>query len=235
MKRVTLAGLLVVLSGCGDSAALGGSTYCEKLRFAPCDPGLGGSGGEERSPGFGGDSGVGGNDGFGGAGGAPDPGCWANVDCAEGEWCIIQDEDGLPIQPWGSPTPGECRDVDENTYVFSFSIDLVDGDGVSLPGTYDVDLSQNYWGDRPLPAPGTAPDFALPGLIVGTPFFFGLRYYAAPRYEGFVITCDIHVNQNGLISGGEIIEGDAIGGTLVCDSTPLTDVRAIAQFSVTKR
>ncbi|MEM8605732.1 MAG: hypothetical protein AAGF92_01405 [Myxococcota bacterium] len=169
----------------------------------------------------------------------PDPvdtSCWANVDCADSEWCVIQDADTLPSRPWDSETPGECASRLDNSFYFDATIRLFDVEGNEIVGTYDVGFTKSRWAEDPLPGISYGADVAIPdSTLLYDVDLFGARYFVRVVHNEQSVSCDFRVNQNGVLDGGQIIEGDALAGTLLCDQHwPDPEAIMVLDFEVSK-
>ncbi len=187
---------------------------------------FGGFGGEGGRGGF-----VGGSGGDGGAGGELAFGqCRTDEDCnTPGVYCVPAEYRGFFDLSEGEI--GVCRIGTWNDAIIFFRevsvIDIEQWDGEHLQyevlaGTYWVDeaitfsegeepIFGGYWRDLPIIRPdGT-----------GWHFFFGMLYHFKIRVGEYTVACALLVDPLGLVSGGEVIDGDHLSGTVLCPGEPM--------------
>lgn len=241
IETVVRFGVVVALLtvGCGD----GQPTFdCGQTR---CDPtgGAGGDGGTAGAGGVGGMAGVGGVGGSGGVSGQ----CLVQEDCPERRVVCIPEYRGLPLLDEGFPIVpegevGVCKHTSTfDSTLFLPEVTLFDEMGQVVAGNFDVLV---WWGSSrndviPEDWVGHKPSVPFPNnlestvsLYGGYPIFFGIRRYFEIREsyddETALGVCDISVDPfNGMVSGGTIIEGNSMRGTLRC-----TDERVTVRFEV---
>lgn len=172
---------------------------------------------------FGGSAGIGGTAGEGGAGGELEDGqCWADEDCGIiNVWCVPVEYEGFP--ELAEDERGICEATIDNDAVALFpKVSLVDATGEVLMGGYVVHWNLTTSSDEPLSPLHSFPGVEFPAegsvgtIHGGWTFQFGMRFYLEVRLPEVTVSCDMLMDADGMVSGGEIIEGDELIGTLRC-------------------